>query len=192
MPARKPSSLNTRHDPPADRAARADAEAAMTPRTAIGTKPPAELTGHKRAISVWKHTLGLYGETEAKIICAFDQGILVDYCLLVEQLVELDELRAQTLATHAAMLKSLKELTAKMKKKDAKTVLAEQMAITEKLEMIMGQIIKLDGRIDRKRALIHTLRQSLYLTPRSRAGVTPAEREEEIKTEMDKLLEEVT
>lgn len=191
MPARKPTSLNVRHDPPADRAARADAEAAMTPRTALTSSPPAELKGHPRAAAVWKYTLGLYGETEARIVSAFDQGILVDYCLLVEQLVELDELRAQALESHAAMLKSLKTLTAKLKKKDAKTILAEQMAITEKLKMVMEQIVKLDGRIDRKRALIHTLRQSLYLTPRSRAGVTPAEREEEIKTEMDKLLEEI-
>jgi len=191
MPARKPLSLSQRHDPPADKAARAAAEATMTPRTALTARPPADLKGHPHATAVWKRTLTLYGETEAKIVTGFDQGILVDYCLLVEQLIELDNLRAQSLDSHKIMLKSLKTLTAKLKRKDAKTALAEQMAITEKLEMVMGQVIKLDGRIDRKRALIHTLRQSLYLTPRSRAGVAPAEREEEIKDEMSKLLEEI-
>lgn len=192
MPARKPNGLNTRHDLPADRAARERAESAVTPKTALTATPPAELTGHPRAIAVWRHTLKLYGETEARIVTAFDQGILIDYCKAVEELVELDELRAGSLESHTLMVKSLKALTAKLKKKDAKTVLAEQMAITEKLEMIMAQIIKLDGRIDRKRALIHTLRQSLYLTPRSRAGVAPAEREEEIRDEMSKLLDEIS
>lgn len=177
---------------PADRAARERAESAVTPKTALTATPPAELTGHPRAIAVWRHTLKLYGETEARIVTAFDQGILIDYCKAVEELVELDELRAGSLESHTLMVKSLKALTAKLKKKDAKTVLAEQMAITEKLEMIMAQIIKLDGRIDRKRALIHTLRQSLYLTPRSRAGVAPAEREEEIRDEMSKLLDEIS
>ncbi len=163
----------------------------MAPRTALTVTPPAELKGHARATAVWRHTMRLYSQTQARIVTGFDQGILVDYCLLVEQLVELDELRRQSLETHAVMLKSLRALTAKLKQKDAKTILAEQLAITEKLEMIMAQIIKLDGRIDRKRSLIHTLRQSLYLTPRSRAGVAPAEREQETLDEMAQLLNEI-
>lgn len=163
----------------------------MTPRTALTARPPADLKGHPRATAVWKRTLTLYGETEAKIVTGFDQGILVDYCLLVEQLIELDELRRQSLDSHGIMLKSLKTLIAKLKRSDPKTALAEQMAIAEKLDMVLGQIIKIDGRTERKRVVIHTLRQSLYLTPRSRAGVAPAEREEEIKDEMSKLLDEI-
>jgi phage terminase small subunit len=37
-------------------------------------------------------------------------------------------------------------------------------------------VISIDTRIDRKGARLDTLRQQLYLTPRSRAGVAPAEK----------------
>jgi hypothetical protein len=40
-------------------------------------------------------------------------------------------------------------------------------------------VVKVDGRVDRKRALLLQLRQSLYLTPRSRAGVMPKSKSEE-------------
>lgn len=50
-------------------------------------------------------------------------------------------------------------------------------------------IVKLDARVDQKRKLLFSLRQSLYLTPRSRAGAvnTPAE-EPEKEDSLDGLL----
>lgn len=192
MPARKPATLINSADTKANKAARASAEAALTPRTALSIKPPASLNGHKEAVAVWKYTLKLYGETQGTIVTGFDLGIMTDYCLMVEQLVELETLRRQSFDSCALVRKSLNAITAKIKAKDAKQILAEQLAVNEKLESILDLIIKLDARIDRKRSLIHTLRQSLYLTPRSRAGVAPTEREEEEKDEMTKLLEEVT
>lgn len=193
MPARKPTSLvdRDRHQAAADREARASAESALTPKTALTDKPPAALTGRKVALATWARTVKLYGEIDGTIVTAFDEGILTDYCLLVEQLTELDVLRSDSLKSAEMIRRSLVTLTSKSKKKDAKTLLAEQLAIGEKLEAILDMIVKLDARIDRKRSLIHTVRQSLYLTPRSRAGVSPAERKEEIKSEMDKLLDEV-
>jgi phage terminase small subunit len=49
----------------------------------------------------------------------------------------------------------------------------------------------MDARLDGKRKLLHTLSQSLYLTPRSRAGVAPEQKEPEHDDDpMDKLLNE--
>jgi hypothetical protein len=48
----------------------------------------------------------------------------------------------------------------------------------------------MDARLDGKRKLLHSIAQSLYLTPRSRAGVAPPEKEpEKPKSEMDELLD---
>jgi phage terminase small subunit len=56
----------------------------------------------------------------------------------------------------------------------------------------MDALIKLDARVDRKRAHLHKLRESLYLTPRARAGVAPAAAQaEETPDEMEQLLGEV-
>jgi hypothetical protein len=56
----------------------------------------------------------------------------------------------------------------------------------------MDALIKLDARVDRKRAHLHKLRESLYLTPRARAGVAPAAAQaEEPPDEMEQLLGEV-
>jgi len=50
--------------------------------------------------------------------------------------------------------------------------------------------VSVDQRMDRKGARLDLLRQQLYLTPRSRAGVAPAEREQEEEDPMEKLLNE--
>jgi phage terminase small subunit len=51
--------------------------------------------------------------------------------------------------------------------------------------------VSLDQRVDRKGARLDTLRQQLYLTPRSRAGVAPIEKEKEEEDGMDRLLKEI-
>jgi hypothetical protein len=49
----------------------------------------------------------------------------------------------------------------------------------------------MDARLDGKRKLVFTLAQAMYLTPRSRAGVAPKQKEEEQpKNEMEELLNE--
>ena len=46
-----------------------------------------------------------------------------------------------------------------------------------------------DARLDGKRKLLHDLEKSLYLTPRSRAGVEPPTKEPDVpKSEMEGLL----
>jgi hypothetical protein len=56
---------------------------------------------------------------------------------------------------------------------------------------IFEQIVKLDARVDRKRATLHTWAQSLYLTPRARAGAAPPMKPAPVaKDEMEKILED--
>ena len=49
--------------------------------------------------------------------------------------------------------------------------------------------VSIDQRMDRKGARLDTLRQQLYLTPRSRAGVAPSEKEKEEVDPIDRLLD---
>jgi hypothetical protein len=52
--------------------------------------------------------------------------------------------------------------------------------------------VSIDQRMDRKGSRLDTLRQQLYLTPRSRAGVTPTEKDMELENDpMEKLLNEM-
>ena len=61
----------------------------------------------------------------------------------------------------------------------------------EQYNALVARLIGIDARLDGKRKLEHTLAQSLYLTPRARAGVAPADRKPpEPANEMAALLEE--
>lgn len=191
MPVRKPDALQKNHETKAIKQARQQAEAAMSPSTILKIDPPAELKGHPKAQIVWKYTLKIYNELSAKIVTSLDRGILTDYCLLMEQLVELEKLRVQNVQALSLVQENLKKLTGK--KKDPAQVIAEQLAIVDKMATLTEAFYKLDQRADRKRTLIHTLRQSLYLTPRARAGVAPSSKEvEPEKDDMEKLLEEIS
>lgn len=77
--------------------------------------------------------------------------------------------------------------------------LAEMDAICQALirakseELDIDAIVKMDARLDRKRALIFQMQQSLYLTPRSRAAKAPKPKEQEQpKDDLEKLLDDVT
>ena len=48
-------------------------------------------------------------------------------------------------------------------------------------------IIVLDARLDGKGKYLHSLEQSLYLTPRSRAGVAPVQKEKEKEDDLKKF-----
>jgi hypothetical protein len=191
MPARKPASLIVQHLTKREREDRSRAESAMMPKTPITARVPESLKGHARASAVWKYTLALYVDMETPIVTAFDRDLLVDYCLSIEQLVQIEDMRAQAIRSFELIAENLKAVIAKAKRKDPKQIIAEQLAIAQKMADILDQIMKLDARVDRKRSLIHTLRQSLYLTPRSRAGVAPEMKEEDVASEMELLLGEV-
>lgn len=59
--------------------------------------------------------------------------------------------------------------------------LAELRMLRKKLFQMhdLETLLAVDARLDRKATRLDSLRQALYLTPRSRAGVTPTEKEDE-------------
>lgn len=136
----KPAGLEVGHTSKEQRAARLADEEAINPRGAVSSRPPKELAGLSVARKEWKRVIELYSEIEAEIVTRLDVNLLTQYCILYDQIVELDAIRAR-------------------------------LAGDEKSDI--DRLIKLDGRLDRKRALLLQYQQSLYLTPRSRAGVSP-------------------
>ena len=183
MPAGKPSALSKRHNTKKEREARKSNESALLPKTQLTRNPPAELAKHPQAGKTWKRIVGLYFETKGTIITAFDQDVLIKYCLAEEELLELFAMRKQIKElwnTHSKWLKKLNP-----KNEDLKKYLDALAQANALLQRFQG----MDARMDGKRKLIFTLAQSLYLTPRSRAGVSPEEKlPEEPESEMDKLL----
>lgn len=173
MPASKPSSLNSRNASKAQLDARESAESALTPKTAITAAVPARLRGttHAQAAATWKRVINLYLETEGKIITAFDQDLLIKYCLLEEELIELEKLRKQIKEDWEANNKTAKKI------KPNPDTLKDWVNMWNVVNALFQRFQGIDARLDGKRKLLHTLSQSLYLTPRSRAGVAPAEKE---------------
>lgn len=189
MPAKKPAGLNVRHDALADAKARVDAESALVPRRKLPMSEPVALKGHPVAAREWRRLIALYNGIEAEIVSRLDIGMLLDYCMLIEQMDEMDALRAASVKgwrTAQEILDALSPDAGGGGEIDIKAWAKAQEAVN----WAYDKIIKIDGRVDRKRALLLQLRQSLYLTPRSRAGVAPAEKpKEEPKDEMEALLE---
>jgi hypothetical protein len=184
MPAKKHSSLNNRNDTKADIAARTKAESAMTPKTELSLKPPGSLNGHKLAVATWKRVVGLYLEIEGKIATSFDSDVLVKYCLLEEEVVRFATMRDETEKDWKEQRK------AAMKIKPNKDTLKDWVAMWGIVNALGDKVIRYDARLDGKRKLLHTLSQSLYLTPRSRAGVEPPTKPaEQPKSEMEKALD---
>jgi phage terminase small subunit len=182
MPARKPSTLTTRHDTQADKAARAAGESALVPRTTLTKTPPSALKGHDHASAVWRRLWRLYSQTQGTIVTAFDGDLLIKYCLAEEELEELFELRSQVKGlwtTHCEILQAMKPDNETMK--DYFNALAQANALLQRFQ-------GLDARLDGKRKLVFSMAQSLYLTPRSRAGVAPPEKEQEDPSDEMQLL----
>jgi len=187
MPAKKVSGLIKKHETKEEKQTRAAKESAVKPKERLSKTPPPALAGHPIATKLWVEMIRLYGQLEAEIVSLLDRDVLTDYCLITEQLQEMDALRIDA-------MRLFKQATAELKKLDQpanrKTVTAK-----EKIQLIgivsnaFDDIVKLDARVDRKRTLLTNLRQSLYLTPRSRAGVAPQPKKpEEPKSKMDKIL----
>lgn len=220
MPARKPSSLHTRHATKAEKSARVAAEDALTPERGLPMAAPARLKGHAVAESTWRRLLKVYTELDADIVSRLDQDLLIDYCLLMEQLGELDLMRKTTYrmwleigAKHDQAIQQAK--AAADSSKEAQRFanetgaavpetgigsLAEIEKWEERAVQLASQaldafdaVLKLDARADQKRKALHQWRQSLYLTPRSRAGVSPSKKPEEEEIDpMEQLLGQVT
>jgi len=183
MPARKPQDLHTRHSTKSETEKRKAEEELLRSRRSLPLEP-ARLKDHPKAAAVWRRMLREFDSLEAVVITRLDMDLLIDYCMLMEQLEEMDVLRAGAMTLCETMMHGVEELKAQKE-----WIEAAKMA--SKASDVMGGIIKIDGRADRKRDLLTKLRQSLYLTPRARAGAAPKEKEApEVPDEFEKLLDE--
>jgi len=177
MAAKKPLSL---HSNPAKKGKayvkeREAAENAFQTKKNLSIRPPAALKGRKIAESVWRRLVRALNELENSPVNRLDTDILTIYCILTEELSELDQMRQ---ATWQAWLKKEGEGKGKTENKPGQDNLVEQMT-------------KIDGRRDRKLGLLHQISQTMYLTPRSRAGVMPkAKQPFQEKDDLDKLLDQ--
>ncbi len=184
MPAPKPKALITRHETEAEKSQRESREAALRPERSLPMGAPARLTGHLVAEATWRRLMRTYGEIDGEIVTRLDMDLLVDYCMLIEQITEIDKMRSVAYAVWMTLAKKHGEYAATDENEAA-------VAMALKVVNAFDAIVKLDGRADRKRSLLLQLRQSLYMTPRARAGVAPAKKEEpEPPDELEMLLNE--
>lgn len=180
MPAKKNSALVKRHETNQEKADRVAGEKALTPKTALTVAPPAALKGNTIAAARWKRLIALYNEVQGDLVTAFDEDQLANYCMLYQELN--DDLPKLI----AAMRKTYERLDKRSQRVEDETLLLE---LAKHLTQMMKEIKALDARRDAKRALMLKLAQSSYLTPRSRLGVNPPEKEKDDDSDpMESLL----
>lgn len=186
----------------------------MAPAHELPMQAPARLKGHAVAAEAWRRLMRGWSEIEAQVVTRLDMDLLVDYCILMEQVSELDRMRKVTYglwlemgAAHEKLKRLIAETETEAKKAResdpekagqaaAKIEHLEEQAILAAAKVVdaFEAVVKLDSRGDRKRALLLQWRQSLYLTPRARAGAAPSKKEKEPETvdPLEQLLNNVT
>lgn len=183
MPARKPAGLIERHETAAEAAQRAGRESAMRPKRALPMEAPAELAARPVAAAAWRRVMRLYAELEAEIVTGLDRDHLIAYCILFEECIQLDGMRGSALELANALQKKYEGLI------DAGE-LEEALALTNKVLGAQEAVSKIDARKDRKMDLLKRWRESLYLTPRARAGTAPVARPKEEPDELALLMDQ--
>jgi phage terminase small subunit len=165
MPAPKPVGLHTRHATKPEIEQRAAQEEALTGGTKLPAMP-ARLKDHPVAQATWRRMKREYDKVEAVVVTRLDMDQLIDYCILEEQKSEIDQMRR---AAYDSMLVLAKELEKLRKKGDIEGA----AKVASRVIDATNEVVQLDSRADRKRDLLMKLRQSLYLTPKARAGAAP-------------------
>lgn len=168
MPARKSILLNRMNLASAQRKKRAEGEAALSPREQLPTQPPAELKGHKIAAAEWKARMRDYRSIDGELVTHFDRTLLLRYCLAVEDFYWLFDLRT-------GILKSYELANNKLSRLRNTEDLDSYFKLLAQVTTLLARLQGFDARLDGKSKLIHALEQSLYLSPRSRAGAVPPE-----------------
>ena len=180
----KPAGLITRAETKAAKQVRIDREASLRPRHSLPMDAPARIRDSKVAAAEWRKLMRLYAELDAEIVTGLDYGLLEDYCLSIDEMGELRNMR--TIAYQAWL-----ELAQEHEEMKRQAMQDEAAYVAIKIVDAFDAIIKLDARIDRKKGLLHQLRQSLYLTPRARAAVAPKPKDKPRPADdMDQLLDE--
>ena len=186
MPAAKPKALIQRHETKAELQARADKESAFDTGFELPKGTPAELKGHRYAASTWRRLMREFMAIEESYVISLDRDMLINYCILAEQLDELDTLRKAAIDLWKWYGKMHEDL--KLEGSD----IIDTLHIASKVSSTFDRIVKLDARADQKRKAIFDLQKSLYMTPRARAGATPRRKEpEQPKDEMEDLLDDI-
>jgi phage terminase small subunit len=184
MPARKPRSLIVRHETAAEQAERAARELSARPERSLPSSPPAQLKDRLIARAAWRYLMRRFGETEGEIVTGFDLHLVINFCMALEQLAQLNMMRDKAYEVWLGLAIEHKRLSGIGKVDDV-------IFMAIKVVDAFDAVVKLDSRIDRKADLIHKLSQSLYLTPRSRAGVAPTKKEPESPPdELEQLMDE--
>jgi hypothetical protein len=185
MPAKKPADLIVKHDTKTDQHRREYRQELLTPKQELTNIPPRELTG-EIAQALWMETINSYISLDARIVTAFDCGLLIDYCNTCQQLVEIDYLRSTAMSNYNKDESALARVLYSKGNMDLQELLKLINAVNKSLD----EVIKLDARADNKRKVIHIFRQSLMLTPRSRGGISPDEKpQEKPQSEMAKIID---
>lgn len=185
MAPRKPQSLITRHETAAEKAERARRESLTRPAKALPVQAPALLDGHEVAQAAWRRTLREFAAIDGEIVTRLDMGLLVDYCLALEQLAEVDVMRKTAFRVYEQVTALYDNFMTRGQDEQAANLIP-------KITLAFDSTVKLDGRADRKRDLIFRMRQNMYLTPRARAGVAPKAKEEPTPAdEFEQMLNEI-
>ncbi len=173
MPTKKPVALLNNHDTLENREKRNVAEDSITPTTPLPHDPPQKLKGHKTASVLWRKIVGLYDSIDGKIATAFDEETLINFVLLWEECDWLISIRSKVDKERVSVEKMMARKPEI--KDDAK--LKNYLNLLTQYSALLARLQGLDARLDGKRKLMHALAQSLYLTPRARAGVVPPQKE---------------
>ncbi len=188
MPATKPAALQNSHRTKDQKQKKDDTENGLKLSTLLSCDPPDSLRDLPVASATWSRVIALQNETQtaqdgSPIITAFDERLLIDYCRMIEEADELGELRRELRIALTVLTKEAQKL--KIKDNSYEYF----MEIWQQVNKLTGNFRAIDARIDTKRAHIKKAAESLYLTPRSRAGVAPVEKQpDKPKSEMDALL----
>ena len=152
----------------------------MRPSTELTDHVPPELFGDEHAVAkkTWRRVLGLYAEVDGAIATAFDRDTLIQYCLIVEEIEELAAMRRVMKSDWEAKRKEVAGMRLDVDDQN------QWVKAWEVVNALYQKFQGLDARLDGKRKHLHTLQQSLYLTPRSRAGVVPPPKEVETQLSM--------
>lgn len=166
MPAKKPVDLQTRHATKSEKLDRVESEESMRSERPVPKDPPAQLKKNPIAMATWRRLIREYSRVEAVIVSRLDIDLLIDYCVLTSQLDEIDRLRSTAIEVWTMLNKQRVECIEKAQMDQA-------LSLADKISKLFETILKLDGRTDRKRDMLVKIRQSMYMTPRARAGTAP-------------------
>jgi hypothetical protein len=185
MAAKKPVDLIVRHETKDTKQRRLSLENDLTPKKGLTVRAPAQLTGNVER-QVWQETIKLYLSLDARIVSVLDRGLLIDYCTACQQRQEIDDMRTSAMSNYLKSEAILQQVELSKQEVEPKVMLRLIAAVARGADAVL----KLDARADNKRKMIHTLRQGLMLTPRSRGGVSPEDKpKKEPQSEMAMIID---